>query len=119
MIEQYRIAALSFKNVTYLPVMFLCKTTYGLPCSKAHVSSDSRSATIKRSEHIYRHQANIMSSSHVGDVDDPFVAEACGPEVHALLLAELEVLAAALARQEGSQEVLRYSHLLVLQVQPI
>lgn len=58
-------------------------------------------------------------SSHVGDVDDPLVAEACGPKVHALLLAELEILAAALAWQEGSQEVLRYSHFFVLQVQSL
>lgn len=60
-----------------------------------------------------------MTNSHVGDVDDPLVAEACGSEVHALLLAELEIFAAALARQEGGQEVLRYSHFFVLQVQPL
>ena len=62
---------------------------------------------------------NRETSSHVGDVYDPLVAEACSPEVHALLLAELEILSAALAWQEGSQEVLRDSHFFVLQVQPL
>lgn len=57
--------------------------------------------------------------SHVGDVDDSLVAEARGSEIHGLLLAELEVLAAALARQEGGEHVLRDADPFVLQVQPI
>lgn len=57
--------------------------------------------------------------SHVGDVDDLFVAEAGGSEIDALLLPKLEVLAAGLARKKGSEEVLHDPHLLVLQIQPI
>ena len=59
------------------------------------------------------------SYSHVGDVDDSLVAEARGPEINALLFAELEVLPAALARQERGEHVLRDADPFVLQVQPI
>lgn len=62
---------------------------------------------------------NKVRCSHVGDVDDALVAETRGSEVHALLLAKFEVLAAALARQEGGEHVLRDADSLVLQVQPI
>lgn len=57
--------------------------------------------------------------SHVRDVDDSLVAEARGPEINALLPAELEVLAAALAWQECGEHVLRDTDPFVLQVQPI
>lgn len=59
-----------------------------------------------------------QSCSHKGDVDHPLVAEACRPEVYALLLAKLEILAAALARQEGGKQVRHDAHLSVLEVQP-
>ena len=57
--------------------------------------------------------------SHVCNVDDLLVAEARGPEINPLLLSKLEVLAAALARQEGGQKVLQDPHLRVLQVETV
>lgn len=55
-----------------------------------------------------------MACSHVCNVDDSLVAKARGPEVDALLLAKLEILAAALAWQERCEEILHDAHLLVL-----
>lgn len=66
---------------------------------------------------MYRPRFSLGSvNSHVSDIDDLLVAEASRPEVYALLFSKLEVLAAALTRQERGEEILHKADLLVLQV---
>lgn len=90
----------------------------GIQTTESH--SFQANKTTEASQFLHEEGYPARSAcSHVGDVDDSLVAEARSPEIHGLLLAELEVLAAALARQEGGEHVLRDADPFVLQVQPI